>query len=67
MHGSRIIGAWLVQRESESANTSEEKKKPRGEVIKYSPEFLMKFAEVCSVWYVKNACEGMYYEKVVFS
>lgn len=25
---------------------SEEKKKPRGEVIRYSPEFLMKFAEV---------------------
>lgn len=48
-----------MQRDSESANTTEEKRKPRGEVIKYSPEFLMKFAEVCCICVVKNVFSTM--------
>lgn len=37
---------FLSLQQTATGGAAEEKRKPRGEIIKYSSEFLMKFAEV---------------------
>lgn len=44
--------------QSPQGGVGEEKRKPRGEMVRYSPEFLMKFAEVRFVCICKRVSGG---------